>query len=290
MSEGGTATAIARAFDPRELRGQVSRLKRVPTLPKLLERVVVALDDPEVDFNRVAELIEVDQALSSQILRLANSAFYGAQGSVSQVSRALLILGATVTRSIVLTTSVVDIRSVGLKGFWEHSLGCAVAAGAIAKVTGRAAPEEVSAAGLLHDLGKVVLFKELPEAFAHVVARAEAEGRRFREVECELLGVDHSEIASWMVERWNFPPCLAEPIVFHHAPLRAKRAPDETAIVHVANIVVRVLDFGSGGDDRLPAVEPKAIERLGLTPDLLDRALELFDTDLDHALNYALFE
>jgi len=290
MSAAGSTAALATEFDPRELRREVGRLKQIPTLPKLLERVVVALEDPEIDFHRVAELIEVDQALSSQILRLANSAFYGAQGSVSQVSQALLMLGATVTRSIALTSSVVDIRSVGLKGFWEHSLGCAVAAGAIAKVTGKSAPEEVTAAGLLHDLGKVVLFKELPEVFAHIVHRAGAERRRFSEVEREVLGVDHAEIASWLVERWNFPPSLAEPIVLHHAPLRAKRAPIETAIVHTANTVVRALRFGSGGDDRIPPIEPAAIELLGLTPDLLDRTLHLFDRDLDHALNYALFE
>jgi putative nucleotidyltransferase with HDIG domain len=290
MAKTGGAPVPPRELDPGELKYHMTRLKRVPTLPKLQERVVAALEDPEVDFNRVAELIEVDQALSSQILRLANSSFYGTQGSVSQVSRALLILGATVTRSIVLTASVVDMRSVGLKGFFEHSLGCAVAAGALAKVTGAAAPEEVSAAGLLHDIGKMMLFKELPQAFAHVVAISERDGRSFREVERDLLGVDHSEIASWVIERWNFPPCLAEPIVFHHAPSRARLAPNETAIVHVADSVVRALRFGSGGDDRIPAIDPGAAARLDLTPEVLDRALELFDSDLDHALNYALFE
>src|SRR5579875_2687983 len=169
------ADAGTLAVTPQELRRQVSRLKAVPTLPRLLERVIAILEDPEVNFESVAEVVEVDQALASQILRLANSAFYSRQGAVSRVSQALVMLGAVVTRSVVLSSSVLDLREVSLRGFWEHSLGCATAAGAIAKVTGKANPEEAAAAGLLHDLGKVVLCKQLPEAFAYILERAEVE-------------------------------------------------------------------------------------------------------------------
>jgi len=274
-----------------KFRWEVSRLRTLPTLPKLLERVVIALEDPETNFASVAELIEIDQSLTSQVLRLANSAFYNAQGSVSQVSQALVMLGTAVTRSVILSTSVLDMRGVaGLPGFWEHSLGCAVAAGAIAKVTGRANPEEATAAGLLHDLGKVVLYKQLPDAFVHIVETAAATNRSFLDVEREELGTDHGEIAGWLVEKWRFPACLGEPIIWHHAPSRARTARDETAIVHVANALVRALGYGSGGDRRLAPIDPTAWTRLALTPDTLDAILERFDADLDHALNYALFE
>jgi len=286
-------TAVASeptAVDPQALRRTLTRLKGVPTLPRLLESVVSALEDPEVDFENVAELIEIDQSLTSQILRLANSAFYGAQGSVGQVTQALVMLGSAVTRSLVLSTSVLDIRKVALRGFWEHSIGCAVAAGAISKVTGRGNPEEVSAAGLLHDLGKVVLYKELPDAVSYIASRAEAENRRFREVERDLLGVDHGEIAGWLVQKWSFPTRLAEPIMYHHVPARARQAKDETAIVHMANTLVRALGYGSGGDSRVPDIESKAWSRLKLKAAGLDRVLDRFAEDLDHALNYALFD
>ena len=275
---------------PHALRQSLARLKALPTLPRLLESVVNALEDPEVDFENVAELIEVDQSLTSQILRLANSAFYGAQGSVAQVTQALVMLGAAVTRSLVLSTSVLDIRKVALRGFWEHSIGCAVAAGAISKVTGRGNPEEVTAAGLLHDLGKVALYKELPDAVIYIANRAEAENRRFIDVERELLGVDHGEIAGWLVEKWSFPTRLAEPIMYHHTPARARYAKDETAIVHAANTLVRGLGYGSGGDSRIPDIESKAWSRLKLSAAGLDSVLDHFDEDLDHALNYALFD
>jgi HD-like signal output (HDOD) protein len=275
---------------PDVLRRRVERLKSMPTLPRLLERVVGALGDPDVNFENVGSLIEVDQSLSSQILRLANSAFYSAQGRVSRVPNALLMLGTVVTRSVVLSTSVFDVRKVPLRGFWEHSLGCAVAAGAIAKVTGAAQPEEVSAAGLLHDLGKVVLCKELPAVFAHILGRADVEERSFRELEHEELGIDHGEVAGWLVTRWNLPACLAEPIMYHHEPGRARRALRETAIVHVANSLVRMLDYGNGGDRRIPPIDPKAWTMLSLDGPTLDRIIATFTRDLDHALNFALFE
>lgn len=285
-----TAAASTLELGPEAIRRQVTRLKSVPTLPRLLERVIAALDDPEIDFNNVAELIEVDQALTSQILRLANSAFYSSNGGVGRVPQALLMLGTVVTRSVALSTTMLDMQQVDLRGFWEHSIGCGVAAGALAKVTGRVQPEEATAAGLLHDLGKVVLFKELPEVFARVVAATAAERKPFGEVERELLGVDHCEIASWLVDKWRFPPCLAEPILYHHAPAKARVAKDATAIVHVADVLVRMLAYGSGGDDCVPPIDAGAWKRLALGPEALDRVLVLFDADLDHALNYALLE
>jgi HD-like signal output (HDOD) protein len=282
--------ALGAILSPQALQQRLRHLRSLPTLPKLLERVIAALEDPEVNFDSVAELIEIDQALTSQILRLANSAFYSAQGSVSRVTQALVVLGIVVSRSVVLSSGILDIRSVGLRGFWEHSLGCAVAAGALAKVTGLASPEEVTAAGLLHDLGKVALYKELPDVFEYVVASAAAEDRAFRDVEQAVLGMDHCDIVAPLVEKWHFPACLAEPIMFHHRPARARIARHETVIVHVANVMVRAIGYGSGGDTRVGSIDPAAWAELELTPARLDQALDLFDSDLDHALNYAVYE
>jgi putative nucleotidyltransferase with HDIG domain len=273
----------APAADPRTIRREVERLRELPTLPAVVQRVADTLGNPEADLTEAAALIETDQVLTAQLLRLANSAFYGLSGKIGSVTQALTILGTTVTRSLLYTTSVLDLR-INLTGFWEHSIGTAVAAGALAKRLGLKAPEEVSSAGLLHDLGKVVLYKQAPDTFAAILARTATTRVAFRDVERELLGVDHAEVASWLLARWHFPLRVQEPVVHHHAPERARFAPVETAVVHVANTLVRAYGYGFGGDACVPAIAPAAWRLLGLGPDALDELIDVFETDLRAAV------
>jgi len=220
--------------------------------------------------------------LTAHLLRVANSAFYGLSGTIASVGQALTVLGTTVARSLVYSTAVLDLH-IDLRGFWEHSVGTAVAAGTLARHLGLPHPEEVSGAGLLHDLGKVVLYRQAPEAFAAVLDRAAAEGTRFAEAERALLGVDHAEIAGWLLGRWRVPSRIVEPVVFHHAPEQARTAPLETAVVHVANTLVRAYGYGFGGDRRIPAIAPAAWDRLGLNARDLDRVVAAFEAELMRA-------
>ncbi|TMA37135.1 MAG: HDOD domain-containing protein, partial [Deltaproteobacteria bacterium] len=148
-----------------DIRRRVERLRELPTVPVIVQRVVEALDRPEGGHADAAALIETDQVLTAHLLRVANSAFYGLSGTIASVGQALTVLGTTVARSLVYSTAVLDLH-IDLRGFWEHSVGTAVAAGTLARHLGLPRPEEVSGAGLLHDLGKVVLYRQAPEAFA----------------------------------------------------------------------------------------------------------------------------
>ncbi len=274
---------VAPAPERAAMRRQVERLRELPTLPAVVQRVTAALDAPDADLAEAAALIESDQVLTAQLLRLANSAFYGVSGQIASVGQALTILGTTITRSLLYSTAVLDLR-INLTGFWEHSIGTAVAAGALAKRLGLAHPEEVSGAGLLHDLGKVILYKQAPETFAAVLAHAAAERIAFRDAERALLGVEHAEVASWLLARWHFPARILEPVTWHHEPERARAAPVETAIVHVANSLVRAYGYGFGGDAGVPHIAPAAWARLGLAAADLDALLSDFETDLRQAI------
>ena len=270
------------AAGPTEIRRQVERLRELPTLPAVVERIAQALEQPDVNLGEVAALIEADQVLTAHLLRLANSAFYGVSGQIASVTRALTILGTAITRSLVYGVSVLDLR-IDLAGFWEHSIGTALAAGALAKHLRLRAPEEVSGAGLLHDLGKVVLYKQAPEVFAAVLERAATDRLHFAEAERALLGVDHSEVASWLLARWRFPARLLEPVVYHHAPEQARVARVETAVVHVANTLVRAYGYGFGGDRRIPTISRSAWKLLGLDAAALDAVIASFEADLHAA-------
>jgi putative nucleotidyltransferase with HDIG domain len=276
-------SAAGIAIAPDVLRRQVERLRELPTLPAIVTRIAATLDQPDADLADAAALIETDQVLTARLLRLANSAFYGVSGQIGSVAKALTLLGTTITRSLLYSTSALDLH-IDLRGFWEHSIGTAVAAGALAKHLRLPKPEEVSGAGLLHDLGKVVLCKQAPDVFAAALADASSGDHGFGESERRLIGVDHTEVAAWLLERWRIPRRLLEPVVHHHHPERATTARMETAVVHVANTLVRASGFGFGGDARIPPISAAAWQLLGLGRADLDRVIATFEIDLERAL------
>lgn len=270
---------IAGSQSPAHLRRAASRVRDLPALPGLAARVVAVLERPDGDLAEAAALIETDQALAAQVLRVANSAFYGLSGRIGTVRHALTVLGTVVSRSLVYATTVFDLR-IGHRGFWEHAVGVAVMAGAIARHLRLDRPEEVSAAALLHDLGKVVLYRLAPDAFEAVLAHAHVHRCAFRDSERALLGTDHAEIASWLVDRWRLPPRLAEPVVRHHHPTESRGAPTETAVVHLADVLVRAYGYGFAGDEFVPTPAPAAWRLVGLDRRGLDAVFDAFEGDL----------
>ena len=195
---------------------------------------------------------------------MANSAFFGMSRKISSISQALVILGFEVVKGLVLTSSVFDMIQKSMAGLWEHSIGCAAASGAVATLLGRADAEEILVAGLLHDLGKVVLALNLPEEMSLVRAKVANGDVLFYEAENEVLDFDHSELGQWLAEHWNLPESLAEPMRLHHRPEKAVLKPECCAIVHIADIVIRAKGFGNAGDTLVPPVSMVAWEMLGL--------------------------
>lgn len=273
----------------RMLKRRVDALKSLPSFPESILRIneLIAGDDPEESFVRIAGVIETDPVLCARILRLVNSAFYGVSGAVVTVYDALLMLGLDIVKGLILSTSVIDIlggRRSGLSGLWEHCFGAAVAAAALGRVVGLGRVEELSAAALMHDIGKVVLVSQLPEEYGAVVELAITDQTTIREAEAEHLGVTHDEIGHWLVTRWKLPTALAEPIALHHQPEKARRHREAAAVVHVADLMIRGYGFGFPGDDVMPLVEPAAWRLLTLTPDKILSAVRRMHEDLQASL------
>ncbi len=272
----------------RMLRRRVDALKSLPTFPESIIRISGVLQDDAdgASFGRIAALIETDPVLTARILRLVNSAFYGVSGAIVSVADALVMLGLDIVRGLVLSTAAMDLVEGrrGVRGLWEHSYGAASAAVALGQVLGLPRVEEISAAALMHDIGKVVLHSQLGRDYDAVVEHARTAPTRIRDAELELLGVAHDEIGHWLVTRWRLPPALAEPIALHHHPEQAKRHPEATAAVHVADLMVRAYGFGFAGDDLMPEMSPHAWKLLRLNPRKLRAAVERMHTTLREAL------
>jgi HD-like signal output (HDOD) protein len=250
--------------DRSQAKKEVRRIKNLPTVPGIVAKISRMVENPETSAAEVGRLISQDQVLSAKVLRMANSAFFGMSRKISSISQALVILGFDVVKGLVLTSSVFDMIQKSMAGLWEHSIGCAAASGAVATLLGRDDAEEILVAGLLHDLGKVVLALNLPEEMKLVQKKVASGPVLFHEAESELLDFDHCDLGQWLAEHWNLPESLAEPMRLHHRPEKAVLKPECTAIVHIADIIIRAKGFGNAGDTLVPPISMAAWEMLGL--------------------------
>lgn len=275
------------SVDKERIRKRVEALKNVPTLPGILEKIGPLMESSDSAIEDVANIIASDQALSAKILRVVNSVFYGFPGRISNLTHAMIILGFDVVKGLVLSTSVFDMMLAGgFHGLWRHSLGCAVTAGVIARKTNDPNPEEVSIAALLHDIGKVIIKIELPEESSLIDQTVAEKEISTYEAEEETLGFNHATVGNWVSREWHLPSKLADPIIYHHNPALSRLAQRPTAIVHVANVLVRGIGFGFGGDNLVPPIDAKTWETLDISDSLLEEIIGEMDDKLEDAEDF----
>jgi putative nucleotidyltransferase with HDIG domain len=208
---------------------------------------------------------------------VVNSPLYGFPRKISSVTEAIAILGFNAVKNLALSISVFDIfgdskgpNGFDRKKFWEHSIGCAAAGKVLAKYIGYPEQEELFVAGLLHDIGKVVLDKFFHEMFQQIIDLVQEKDILMLEAEREILGFTHAEVGQELMKRWNLPSRLTEPIGYHHQPMKSQGFAKETAVIHLADILCRALDLGSGGDNKIPEIDKEAWKKLKLKPGSLE--------------------
>jgi putative nucleotidyltransferase with HDIG domain len=260
-----------------DLKRLIARVEDLPTLPRTVLRITEMVNDPRASARDLSRIITDDQVLTARLLKLVHSSFYGFPQRIATVTGAILLIGFDAVRNLLLTTSVFDLfpsRSAKdrrhQEALWDHSLGCAIGAKAIGEVLRHDKLEELFVAGLLHDIGKIVAMARLPDEFERITVRAREGRMMISEAEAEILGCTHAEIGRLLLDRWKLPVKLMNTIAFHHAPLTAAGFALETAIVHLADILARALQLGSGGDDQVPLLDRSAWELLRLKTSSLE--------------------
>ena len=242
-------------------------------LPQTTVFLIRLLNQPESTVDDLTDVLEQDQALSARMLRVANSAYYGLPRQVTSLREAVVMLGRNTLRGLVFTASVMGVLgrqvtgySLGQGDLWRHSISTAQAARFLADRAG-VHPDEAYVAGLLHDIGKIVLDQYMQEEFGEAMDLTRERGVPFDEAERRVFGVDHAEIGGALAEHWDLPSMLVEAIRYHHRPLEAGVAPALTAAIHVADIVCLELGVGLGRDGLQYAGEPRAFSLLDLEMD-----------------------
>ncbi|MBC7734017.1 MAG: HDOD domain-containing protein [Bacteriovorax sp.] len=247
----------------------INAVRELPVLPAAVLELLDMLGRDDVETSELVARISLDQALTAKTLRLANSSFYGMPRHVASVTDATTVLGLRTVRAVVTAAALAgSFKPPACKGFdfmafWRHAVNTAVSARLVAAEVG-ADSDAAFTAGLLHDIGQLVLASAFPERFAVVLAhRAEAD-IALRDAELALLGIDHATVGASVAERWRFPQAIVEVIGDHHTPRACATAFALVRIVHVADHLARVLEHGAGGGDVPLATCHGAWTELGL--------------------------
>jgi len=253
-----------------DLKHRIERLGQLPTLPQVVHKIMSMIDRPETSAEGLGRMIEKDQVLSAKVLQLANSPFYGFPARIASVSHAVVVLGLNVVKGLTLGATVFDMmKAAGMDQLWRHSLGVAMVSHLLATRVGQKNPEELFVAGLLHDLGKVVMYVKLPETASRIEAAVRDRDIYMIDAEREILGLTHADVAGWLAAAWHLPTVLKEPIMYHHQPTLAKVAPMQTAIVHVADVLVKAMGCGCSGDTLVPPLSSEAWTAMNLDDESL---------------------
>lgn len=261
---------MARASDL--LKGVTS----VSSLPGVYLRLSSVVADPRSSSADVGRVIAEDPGLTARLLKLVNSAMYGFPSRIETVSHAISIVGTTQLQDLALATSVIRLFAsmpqelVTMESFWRHSVACGVAARALASRRREVNVERFFVAGLLHDIGRPIMYMQVPDVARAAMTRSRETGEPLYVVEHALLGFDHSHVGHALLDQWKLPPSLREAVAQHHFPERASRFPVETAVVHVADLIVNALRFGSSGEPGIPPLHQKSWDAIGVPATVLD--------------------
>lgn len=271
-----------------EFRRALQEVKNLPTLPGIVAKLTRMAEDPDTTTEQMGRVISKDHILAAKLLKLVNSAFYGFPQKISSLSSAIILLGFNVIKSLIISASIFELMESSDVELWEHSLGTAVAASILAKRLGIKDPEEVSTAGLIHDIGKVAVKMELPEQYDEILNIVEMKKVSMFEAERLVLGLDHAEVGGWLAKSWFLPRKLVEPITCHHLPKASKEEPLASAILHFSDVLIRGLGYGHGTDIWVPPLSKFAWDTLGLSAQDLDEILAQVEENLWEVKGFSL--
>lgn len=265
----------------KDLDEYISKVKHLPPAPQVLPKLLTVLNQPDSDSSQVVDCISFDPSLTANVLQLCNSAFFRGVMPADDLNDAVTRLGFNEVYRVVAVVSGQRLLSPPKKGYgintgelWKHSVASAIAAQCIADELHEDS-NTVYTAGLLHDIGKIVLSDALESEYANLVAETETNQSSLLETEKKILGVQHAEIGGRLMAKWQFPANLVAPVWFHHQPELAAPHERMAAFVYLGNMIAHFMGFGYGHQAFALRGRAEALQVLGLSADQLPRYMIL---------------
>lgn len=279
---------------PDEILGILGKVKDLPSLPQVVNHVLDVMDDARSSVKDVAHAMEEDPALTAKVLRVANSAYYAPRSEITSVSYAIARMGLGEVRNLIITTGVVSsmkgrkLGNLNYEDYWRHCLSVAIVA-RVVNDHAPLAPKYLKAtenpyfvAGLLHDIGILILDQNVSSVYSEVLNHAMDSGRPLAEVEQGILGSDHQEVGGFICNKWHLPQLVGLTARFHHAPEKAA-AEDQVfvSVIHVADAVCVKSGAGRFLGHAAEVIQPFAMSALGLGEADIDAIVANVDSALE---------
>jgi putative nucleotidyltransferase with HDIG domain len=272
----------------------VGFVSKMPSLSPTVTKIVTLANDMNSSARDLVKVIKLDPVLMAKVLKLINSTYFGLRRDITGINRAVLLLGINTVKNLALSTAIVGSVSrrkdspFDLRDVWEHALGVAVASKIIAKRRGVDSKhlEEFFIAGLLHDIGQILLISYVPSAYFKVVTASDAEATVLNDEERQMFGCDHADLGALIAEKWGLTPNLVAAIKHHHEP--EKHIDHEHAEIILttaaANYFVHKQGVGFRGDSIFDPLPDSVWAALGQTEEELEEgAFDELQKNVDDA-------
>jgi len=270
----------------KDLNNILSKIDKIPTLPQLATRLMALLDNPETSARDIREIMVKDPGLAGRILKLTNTAYYGATEKVVDLNQAIVILGFKTIRSIALSACVLDIfpesdneDGFEILDFWKHSFIAAAVCKGVALRRQDIDEEEAFVVGLLHDIGKIALKTYAPEETRQILTLSKEKQISFYAAEEEILETNHAEIGGWLIEKWGLPDHITNTIATHH---ELEKVEDQLlgSACRFANYICTVKGFPAPGNYESAKLDKAVWDKLGLERNSLPKIIEYVNKEL----------
>lgn len=258
---------------------------KLPSLPAIFMQIQDVINNPRSSAHSIANVIGKDTGLTARLLQLVNSTFYGFPSKIDSLSRAVTIVGTKQLSTLALGVTLVSVFKnipqalIDLKSFWKHSLGCAILSRSLAKIKNIANTERLFLGGLVHDIGRMIVYGYLAEHAREALERARNDSMHLMSAEVEVMGFTHQSIGSLLLKKWRLPLTLESIVRYHHEPMKSKQ-PMDSAIVHMADLITNALEVGSSGERLVPEIDTQAWETLGVPISILGPTITELDDQI----------
>jgi len=247
-----------------EAEAKVSEIMNLPSSFSSVSKVIKLTENSDVSISELAKIISQDSGLTTKILKLVNSGFYGFNKKITSINHAIALLGVNIIKGLALTTAVFNEEDEFGKSLVFHSLSTAKCSHIIADVLNLPNPEELAIIGLLHDIGKIIFKNHFEAQFGYIKKEVIDHNNTFYEAEKKHFDFDHSDLGGWILKHWNLPDFYTMPVKNHHSFQPTQLFARETAILQFANVFTKSNFMGSGWDKKASELDENVKDFLNL--------------------------